>query len=195
MYTALYEKLTMIEDNTDEMYDFFIERTNGHIQRVQDAVQKIANEYPEFEPLIAQAEDHDASKFEEPEKTPYIELTWSKKTGKGEADKEGWKAITQATLHHIKNNSHHPEYHLRDKAKANLSSTNRDESIECVDATAMPDIDVAEMVADWQAMSEELETNTSREWFEKVRGVRWSFSREQEQLIDKLLKVFEGDDD
>jgi len=57
----------------------------------------------------------------------------------------------------------------------------------------MPDIDVAEMVSDWQAMSEELGTNTSREWYDKVKDVRWRFSPEQDLLIDKLLKVFEED--
>lgn len=55
----------------------------------------------------------------------------------------------------------------------------------------MPEIDVAEMVADWQAMAEELQTNTAREWFEKQKDVRWHFSERQVKLIDKLLSVFE----
>jgi hypothetical protein len=57
----------------------------------------------------------------------------------------------------------------------------------------MPPIDIAEMVADWQAMSEELKNNTAREWYNKQKDVRWHFSEEQDQLIDKLLKVFEVD--
>ena len=55
----------------------------------------------------------------------------------------------------------------------------------------MPDLDVAEMVADWQAMSEELQTNTAREWYDKQEGVRWRFSETQKKLIDKVLQVFE----
>jgi len=55
----------------------------------------------------------------------------------------------------------------------------------------MPDVDIAEMISDWQAMAEELQTNTAREWFEKQKVVRWHFSEHQEELIDKLLKVFE----
>jgi len=47
------------------------------------------------------------------------------------------------------------------------------------------------MVSDWQAMSEELKTNTSREWYDDVKDVRWSWSKKQENLIDKLLRVFE----
>ena len=118
--------------------------------------------------------------------TPYIELTWEKNN----KDYKSTKDINEATLHHIKNNKHHPEYHNKDKA--NISSTNRDESIKCISAKNMDDISVAEMVADWQAMSEELKTNTSREWFDDVKDNRWSFSKKQEKLINKLLKVFES---
>lgn len=194
MFVKLYERLTEKDmEHTPEKYDFFLKRTQDHIQRVQNAVLTIATKYPEFKKLIEQAKDHDASKFESPEREPYIELTWLKKQGT-KAEGELRDQITQATLHHVKNNSHHPEYHLKDKKKANLDSTNRDESIECVDATAMPDLDVAEMVADWQAMSEELGTNTAREWFDDVKDVRWHFSEKQATLIDKLLKAFEGPD-
>ena len=58
-------------------------------------------------------------------------------------------------------------------------------------ADNMDDISICEMVADWQAMAEELKTNTSREWYDDVKNKRWSWSKEQEKLIDKLLKVFE----
>jgi len=174
----------------EEKVTFFMERTQEHIDRVQNAAAKIAETYPELSGLVEQAEQHDASKFEEPEKSPYIELTWHKKQGT-KVEGELADQIEQATLHHIKNNRHHPEFHLEDKSKANLSSTNRDDSIEVVDAQNMPALDVAEMVCDWQAMAEELQTNTAREWFDDVKDVRWSFTGEQEALIDKLIKVFE----
>lgn len=189
MIDSIYERLIKEQDEQEEKLAFFMERTQEHIQRVQDAVDKIVAAYPEYETLVEIASEHDASKFEEPEKGPYIELTWNKKEGT-KATGELEDQITQATLHHIKGNQHHPEYHLEDKSKANLSSTNRDESIEVVDATNMPDIALVEMVADWAAMSEELGTNTAREWFDDVRDVRWHFSEDQESLIDKLLKVF-----
>jgi len=195
MINEIFNSLMEEDREEEEKLSFFVERTHEHINRVQDAAEHIVSAYPEFEKLLEQVEKHDASKFEEPEKIPYIELTWQKKL-----EKEGKKykvdpgmeeQIIQATLHHIKNNRHHPEYHLEDKSKANLKSTNRDESIEVVDATLMLDIDIAEMVADWQAMAEELATNTAREWFDDVKDVRWHFSEEQEELIDKLIQVFE----
>ena len=183
--TSSYVKMAATDK---EKREFFDKRTNKHIERVQNAAKKIVDEHPEYEELLEQVKDHDASKFKEPELTPYIELTWLKKMNQ-EDDGEDQDAITKATLHHIKNNKHHPEYH--NKSKANIDTTNRDESIECISADKMDDISIAEMVSDWQAMSEELKTNTSREWYDDVRNVRWSWSKEQENLIDKLLKVFE----
>lgn len=190
----LLEKLMLIvkEVDMDEKEKWFEERTYRHIALVQKAARKVAGTYPdEFSVLIDIVEDHDASKFEEPERTPYIELTWNKKNNI-KAKPELQKDITIATLHHIKNNAHHPEYWLEDKTKANLSSTNRDESIECVDASNMDDIAIAEMVCDWVAMSEELQTNTAREWYNDVKDVRWHFSDKQDKLIDRLLIIFEN---
>ena len=183
---------------------FFIERTEKHIKLVQEAAAKIVEAYPEFDELLKQVEVHDASKLEEPERTPYVEITWRHKleNEKGEYDPYNGKGYqtpgklekedeNQATLHHITTNSHHPEYHLEDKSDANINKDARDKSDKCIDASRMPDTDVAEMVADWQAMAEELQTNTTREWFDKQKDVRWHFSEHQEELIDRLLKVFE----
>ena len=41
-------------------------------------------------------------------------------------------------------------------------------------------------------MTEELKKNTTREWFDKQKDTRWYFSDKQVELIDKLIKVFEG---
>jgi hypothetical protein len=192
MIDSIYENLMEAEKEEEEKLAFFMQRTQDHIDRVQDAAAKIAEAYPEYTTVMDSAEFHDASKFEEPEKTPYVELTWAKKLEKETGRKaDSSSEVTQATLHHIKNNAHHPEYHLDDKSKVNLSSTNRDDSIECVDATNMTEIALAEMVADWQAMAEEVGTNTAREWYDDVKDVRWHFSEEQDVVIDKLLKVFE----
>ena len=184
---------------TEEQEEFFLERTSKHISMVQDAIAKIVAAYPdEFSGLIEQGEDHDASKFSEPERTPYIALTWNKRKvekdnistykGPGNHDKE---SINQATHHHITTNRHHPEYWTKDEVK--LNNTDRAKLDEPVDVSEMPDTDIAEMVADWQAMGQEM-GNPARAWFEKVRNTRWKFSPEQEKLIDRLLKVFEVKD-
>jgi len=183
--TAKYKKLA---ETQKEKKDFFNKRTKEHIKRVQDASKKIVNKYKEYKELLEQVEKHDDSKFKEPELSPYIELTWDKKD---DPDAKSTKEMNDATMHHIKNNKHHPEYHLSDKSEANISSEDRDKSDKCVDASLMDDISIAEMVADWQAMSEELGTNSAREWYDEQKDVRWIFSEKQDKLISKLLKVFE----
>jgi hypothetical protein len=199
----LLEKL--IEAMSDEQERYFIERTNKHIELVQAAINEIVRKFPEFEKeLVTRGWKHDASKFEEPERTPYVSITWRHKL---EKEKDGFdsyrgkgyqrpgllpnKEENDATLHHILNNDHHPEYWLEDKSKANINAQDRDKSDFCVDASRMPPIAIAEMVADWQAMAWELGTNTAREWYNKQKDVRWHFSEEQDKLIDELLRVFE----
>ena len=180
--------------NKDEQKQYFLDRTNKHIDRVQKASKKIVKKYPEFSDLIEQVKKHDSSKFKEPEMTPYVSLTWRKKPNKSKNDENDLlseEKENEATMHHVKSNSHHPECHLENKEDANIDPKDRNKSKKCVDATLMPDIDIAEMVADWQSMSEELKTNTSREWFDEQKDTRWHFSKKQEKLIDKLLKAFE----
>ena len=187
-----YKKIKFAQKDNKKQY--FLDRTNKHISLVQKSAEKIVEKYPEFSKLIGQSKKHDDSKFEEPELTPYISLTWRKKPGnsddtKGLLSKE---KEDEATLNHVKSNSHHPEYHLENKEDADIDPEDRDKSKKCVDASLMPDIDIAEMVADWESMSIEIGENTSREWFDEQKNVRWKFSKKQEKLIDKILKVFEN---
>jgi len=177
-----------------EKEKYFVERTTNHIKLVQKAIQTLINANPEIRDFDANALEeagkfHDKYKFQSPEKEPYIELTWRKKEGIKEITPE----IQAATLHHVLNNQHHPEYWAPEGVQINLQDGDRDNTKEVVDATAMPPLAIAEMVCDWVAMSEELKTNTAREWYLSKKDVRWHFSPEQEALIDKFLKVFEKD--
>ncbi len=177
--------------NENIQKQFFLDRTKKHISLVQKAAKKIVKKYPEFSKLIGQVKKHDESKFEEPELIPYISLTWKKTHKDSDNAKELSHKEEKAMLHHFKVNSHHPEYHLENKESINIDSSNIDKLAKCVDVSFMPDIDIAEMIADWQAVSEELKTGTPREWLNKQKDVRWSFSKKQEKLIDKLIKTFE----
>lgn len=182
----------------EEKEHWFMERTGNHVDLVNQAIKKIALEnFNEFDvsELIKNGEDHDKSKFEEPERTPYLDISWRHKLDNYKSYKKpgtlNKEDENKATLHHIKNNTHHPEYWLEDKSEANVSVGDRDKSDKCVDASRMPPIAIAEMVSDWQAMSEELKKNTARQWYNKQKDVRWHFNEEQDRLIDKLLRVFE----
>lgn len=201
----LMEKLMVFENEFDEKEQYFVKRTNNHIALVQKAAAIIVAAFPEFKgSLPERVKDHDQSKLQEPERTPYIEITWRHKleNEKGEFDPINAKGYqspgsltkedeNKATLHHITTNEHHPEYWLEDKDDANINAKDRDKSDKVVDVSKMPDVAVAEMIADWQAMAEEVKRNTTREWYNKQKDVRWHFSEEQDKLIDKLIKVFE----
>ena len=193
MFNDIYEEIT--GDIESEKEKYFIERTKKHIRKVQENAKKIVDVYPELDKLLDQVKIHDVSKLEEPEKTPYIGIIWRHKQDNFKSYKRPGTLSSEkenaATIHHITTNSHHPEYHLKDKSQANISAKDRDKLDKCVNVSLMPDIDIAEMIADWQAMSEELKKNTAREWFNEQKDVRWHFSKHQEELIDKLLKVFE----
>ena len=71
----------------NEKEDWFEERTNYHISLVKKAAQKIVAKYPEFKELIGQAAKHDASKFLDPERKGYVELTWRLKKDKKKSRK------------------------------------------------------------------------------------------------------------
>lgn len=181
-------------ESQEEKEKYFEERINKHIKLVQDAVKRIVDKYPEYKEVIEIAKGHDQSKLEEPERTPYIKITWRHKSDNYKSYRKPGTLLdkdeNEATLHHITHGSHHPEFWLEDKSKANLDPKDRDKS-KVVDATKMDDNAIVEMVSDWFAMSEELKTNTAREWYNKQKDVRWHFSESQDKLINKLLKVFE----
>ena len=185
--TREYDRSELITEavEANDKVSFFKQRTDSHVNRVKENAKKIVEAYPEFKQLLSLAEKHDASKYLEPEYTPYLDLTWNKFKGIKDTDAR----TNEATLHHITSNPHHPEYW--DKDKANLDPNDRDKSVECLDATRMPDICLAEMVADWQAMSQELNQGNCRAWYDKQKNVRWKFNEHQDQIIDKLIKVFE----
>jgi len=179
----------------DEMKEFFKIRTDKHIKAVQENGRKIYESDTErFDGLPEQLEVHDASKYEEPEYTPYLYVTWDYKC-KDEGVNFNLPAdmkdkMSEATQHHVINNSHHPECH--NPRETNL--INRDDRDappdEIVDASKMPDVDIAELIADWTAMGKE-KGNSAKDWADDNIGTRWSFTPEQTELIYKLIKLVE----
>jgi len=100
---------------TDEMIDWFEKRTNRHIDLVWKYLYKYFNSSSlpdEIDEMVK--EDHDASKFKEPELTPYILITWNyhcKDLGiPFNLTSEIKKMMNEATEHHVRSNRHHPEY-------------------------------------------------------------------------------------
>jgi len=190
MATTWYKK-AKIEDY-DKMKDWFDKRTNKHIKLVQKYCKKIAD-YDEdrFGKLVERGKIHDDSKFEDPEIEPYIFISWQYKCKDDGIDWEPPEGMEEkmnnATEHHVLNNKHHPEFHAGEDSKV-INKEDRDNPVrdKVIDATDMPELDVAEMCADWMAMSEE-KGNTPKSWANKNVNIRWKFTDEQKDLIYELI--------
>lgn len=165
---------------TAEMIDNFINRTAKHIGLVCKNLGYIIEYYESLEEpgdkmmweLVHRSKTHDASKYQEPEYTPYLWITEFYRCKNLNIPFEyppGIEAKTkQASWHHIHTNSHHPEYH--------------------VDINNMPLTDVLEMICDWAGMAEELgEGISAKPWATKVIGTKFKFNEKMTKLIfDKI---------
>jgi len=63
---------------------------------------------------------------------------------------------------------------------------------EMIDGTKMDKASLAEMVADWQAVSQERGTNSAKEWGDKNINKRWKFSDDQVELIYQFVNDLSG---
>ena len=188
-------KITIIanETPTQEMTDWFEKRTKNHIKLVQKYAEIISKNFPQYKELIAITEKHDKSKFEDPEFHPYIYTTWQYKL-KGEGrnfviSDFMLEKMNNATNHHVKNNKHHPEFWTDNKEENLINKDDRDKkSDKIVDATKMKDIYIAEMCADWCAVSEE-RGSSPVDWADKNGNIRWKFTDKQKDIIYKILNA------
>jgi hypothetical protein len=189
------------KDQWSKMVDLFYQRTNRHVALVNKYAQII---YYRFgivcAELVTNAYNHDASKYRAPEFIPYVYLTWQKSNPNNDfaelcktmptckvhgfsTPEDIRDAIDRATFHHITTNKHHPESHA---PNIKMNAGRKGSDVKIVNATAMDDLSLAEMCADWAAMSEELGTGLV-EWAYKNIGVRWRFHPHQKRLIADFL--------
>jgi hypothetical protein len=175
---------------TDEMSRHFRLRTESHINLVRKWAACIYGfDRRRFADLIYNVKTHDISKYREPEFTPYVFITWDyrcKAVGEAfEMPDEMRTWASEATLFHVTNNGHHPEFWSPVKIDL-INREDRDQPpAKPVDATCMPDVCIAEMCADWFAMSDEKGGNPLH-WAKKNIGIRWAFIEHQTRLIYNL---------
>jgi len=177
----------------NEMKKFFEIRTNLHIERVQKYANMLADKFPEIRYLRKVVETHDQSKFMDPEYVPYLYITWNykcKKEGvKFDIPEEIKDRMHEATTHHVLSNKHHPEFWSVDKTDViNKNLEDRDKPAKEIFALNMPEVYLAEMVADWSSMSEEHgEKAGPYKWAQENINIRWKFSKTQTEQIYKFI--------
>jgi predicted SprT family Zn-dependent metalloprotease len=171
-----------------------ISRLQSHTALVGKYLQKIIDlkiDGIDENILIKEISEHDASKTVEPELMPYRLISWfykCKKEGKEfpMTDKQK-EEVQEVTFHHVKNNTHHPEYWCKDATIECINPENRNKSNMCIDCIEMPLTYVATMIADWSAVSEEYGTK-AKDWADANIDKRWKFSDEQKSLIYELIE-------
>ena len=176
-----------------EMKEFFKKRTKEHIDRVQKFANLLANEFDELSELKEIVKFHDASKYKEPEYTPYLYITWDYKCKRNKVEFKIPKKIqdnmSEASNHHVLSNPHHPEYHSGETQDV-INKEDRDKPDKpdkLINSRKMSDVYIAEMVSDWSAMSEEYKEEGPYKWAKDNINVRWKFTNKQVDLIYKYI--------
>lgn len=164
---------------TAEMATFFQRRTDEHIGRVRTCLFLAAQVFPEHAAELAlRAAVHDASKFSEAEREPYIWLTEfhrCRQTREPFEYPSGMEArVKTAVRHHVKSNRHHPEFHA--------------------DPNDMTEVDLIEMVCDWTAMSQEFSQDggSARGWADKSVGSRVKFDSRRRDFIYRTIELLDA---
>ena len=170
-----YVRIVSSYKPTEEMINFFKERTEQHINRVRNNLNRLSKILPSFSrQLLERGVNHDKSKYSDEELVPYIHLTWFHKC-KNDPKLENYtypegveEQTDKAWIHHEKNNRHHIGYH----------SSPSDMNI----------IDLAELVCDCAAMSQELNSSL-KDWIVN-NTLKNDFTNKQKNIILKLTDYF-----
>ena len=100
---------------TPEMVAFYELRTSEHIERVRKCLRLIADSTDYPSELRQRAVDHDASKYGEAERLPYIWLTEyhrCRRAGEPFEYPPGMEQrVRDAIKHHVTTNRHHAEFY------------------------------------------------------------------------------------
>jgi len=184
---------------TEEMIDHYVARTKKHIDCVVRNIEHLVQKHPELEELLERSDKHDLSKWDDPEYTPYIYLTWRYKSEDDDVElilPDGMEEeIHEATWHHVKINPHHPEHWDDEATNDSINKEDRDKPPdESIHAHTMDLISLAEMVCDWHAMGLERD-NTAESWADKNVGIRWLFDDDQVELMYQYMEDLEDQTD
>ncbi len=162
---------------TKEMIDYSDKRLAYHIERCKTNMLSIVDQTDvKREDAEKRGEDHDELKFTKEEREHYIWVDEfyrrNSKDKKWDYPKSLKTQVRKATKHHISNSAHHPESHK--------------------DINDMTNLDILEMVCDWQAISDERKETGCRGWADSNVGKRWKFNEERTKQIYKYISLLEG---
>lgn len=149
-----------------ENINLCLAETHKHVRRVQFFLNKIITN------LMHRGENHDNSKFEEPELSVFAAQTSklsSVQYGSSEY-KQLLEDVKPAILHHYSRNSHHPEFHKN--------------GIEDMDL-----VDILEMLCDWNAAGERNKNGNIRKSIE-INAEKYNISPQLRKILENTVKKY-----
>lgn len=167
-----YNDLEMKEDQ-------YINYINEHISNIKCAMINYGDKLCELlnldsNKLMELIYIHDKSKYDIEEFIAY-RMKFYPSTSDTKSKEDVDELFNLAWLHHQNNNPHHPEYWvLIDDGK--------------VKALDMPNIYIAEMLLDWEAMSMKFHDNTYKYYYEK--GKNKILSDKTRATIESVIDIF-----
>jgi len=138
--------------------------TLTHINNVRDKVNEIVTK------LLEKAENHDKSKMEEPELTPFVKMTpLLAKSTYGSEEYDGFlEELKPALDHHYAKNTHHPEHHKQGVGDMTL-------------------IDIVEMLCDWKSATMRHNDGNLRKSIE-INGKRFKINSQLIKILENTVK-------
>lgn len=148
--------------NQDEKATNF--ETLTHINNVRNAANDVVNR------LLKRASEHDKSKLEEPELTPFVKMTpLLAQTTYGSDEYDAMlEELKPALDHHYAKNAHHPEHHKEGVSDMTL-------------------IDLMEMLCDWKAATMRHNDGNIRKSIE-VNGKRFKINSQLVKILENTVK-------
>lgn len=153
---------------------YFVTRTEQHIKRVRNNLIRIYNAIAglDRDKILEKYENHDQTKYSLDEYEGYVLTTEKYRPGSDfKPTAEQQQLMDEAWEHHKTHNRHHPEFF-----GDNLADMEKE--------------DLAEMVADWAAMSQE-KGDSLVAWAKKVLAERFKFTEDQQEFIWKCVNIFD----
>ena len=150
----------------NDKINYCLSETYKHVKRVQSNLNIFIKD------LISRGENHDNSKFEEPELSIFAENT--EKLGKVAYGSEEYKqllvSVKPAIDHHYAKNRHHPEHWPNGIEDMTL-------------------IDLVEMLADWKAATERNKDGNIRKSIE-INAAKYKISSQLRVIFENTIREY-----
>ena len=177
-HPSLRDKTLYCPDGSQEILEKYLTKVQKHIEAVQIAGNDLIDMFLPLEYSYTlfrvNLENHDLSKFSVDEVYGYANYSF----GEDENTPEQKQNFRLSWMHHKRQNSHHPEFWLDTNQKGKVT------------AMPMPDIYIAEMLADWCGASKIYGT-PMKKWLDENFESILFHSQTREKVESCLPKLIE----